>query len=382
VSSVSINGLSKHFGGKTPTTAIDDLNLEIELGEFLVLLGPSGCGKTTTLRCIAGLETADAGSIAFGDRTVFDAARHVDVPPNKRNIGMVFQSYALWPHMTVRKNVGYPLRARKIKGKQATEWVEEVARLVDTTELLDRYPAQLSGGQQQRVALSRGLVARPDLVLFDEPLSNLDARLRELVRTEIYELHARLKFTAVYVTHDQSEAMALGDRLAIMRRGAIEQLGRPDEVFEEPATEYVAEFIGMSNRLSFERREGGWTYEGSAVEGLGWLDTASSTVTVRARSEDVHLSPPAATTEWPETISLPATVAASEFGGRHLDVVVNIGSTRVLSRIPAGERGSWARSLEPGQPVVALLRTRDAAFYDEAGALLSSTGRPVAVASS
>ena len=224
MSSVSIHGLSKHFGGKTPTTAIDDLNLEIELGEFLVLLGPSGCGKTTTLRCIAGLETADAGSIAFGDHTVFDAARHVDVPPNKRNIGMVFQSYALWPHMTVRKNVSYPLRARKIKGKQATEWVEEVARLVDTKELLDRYPAQLSGGQQQRVALSRGLVARPDLVLFDEPLSNLDARLRDLVRTEIYELHARLKFTAVYVTHDQSEAMALGDRLAIMRRGAIASL--------------------------------------------------------------------------------------------------------------------------------------------------------------
>jgi iron(III) transport system ATP-binding protein len=138
VSSVSIHGLSKHFGGKTPTTAIDDLNLEIELGEFLVLLGPSGCGKTTTLRCIAGLETADAGSIAFGDNTVFDAARHVDVPPNKRNIGMVFQSYALWPHMTVSKNIGYPLRARKIKGKQATEWVEEVARLVDTKELLDR----------------------------------------------------------------------------------------------------------------------------------------------------------------------------------------------------------------------------------------------------
>ncbi len=382
MSSVSIHGLSKHFGGKTPTTAIDDLNLEIELGEFLVLLGPSGCGKTTTLRCIAGLETADAGSIAFGDHTVFDAARHVDVPPNKRNIGMVFQSYALWPHMTVRKNVSYPLRARKIKGKQATEWVEEVARLVDTKELLDRYPAQLSGGQQQRVALSRGLVARPDLVLFDEPLSNLDARLRDLVRTEIYELHARLKFTAVYVTHDQSEAMALGDRLAIMRRGAIEQLGRPEEIFEEPATEYVAEFIGMSNRLTFERRDTGWTYEGAAVEGgLGWLDTASPAVSARARSEDVHLAPPGAAPEWPDTISLPATVAASEFGGRHLDVVVNVGSTRVLSRIPAGERGSWARSLEPGQPVVALLRTRDSAFYDDAGALLRATGRPVAVAS-
>ena len=295
---------------------------------------------------------------------------------------MVFQSYALWPHMTVRKNVAYPLRAKKIKGKQATEWVEEVARLVDTANLLDRYPAQLSGGQQQRVALSRGLVARPELVLFDEPLSNLDARLRELVRTEIYELHARLKFTAVYVTHDQVEALALGDRLAIMRSGALEQLGRPDEIFEEPATEYVADFIGMSNRLVFERLEQGWTYEGEPLDGdLSFLPTASPTLTARTRSEDVHLAPPGAAAEWPQTVNLPAIVVASEFGGRHLDVVVTIGGTRVLSRIPAGERGGWARSLQTGQRVVASLRMGDLALFDESGALVSSAGRHVAVAS-
>jgi iron(III) transport system ATP-binding protein len=381
VSSVSIRGLSKRFAAKPPTTAIDDLDLEIEPGEFLVLLGPSGCGKTTTLRCVAGLETADEGAIAFGDRPVFDASRRIDVPPNKRNIGMVFQSYALWPHMTVRKNVGYPLRARKIRGKQANEWIEEVARLVDTTNLLDRYPAQLSGGQQQRVALSRGLVARPELVLFDEPLSNLDARLRELVRTEIHELHGRLKFTAVYVTHDQTEALALGDRLAIMRSGALEQLGRPDEIFEEPATEYVADFIGMSNRLVFERQDGGWAYDGEPIDGdLSWLDTASTEVVARTRSEDVHLAPADTTTRWPETIALPATVVDSEFGGRHIDVVVTIGLTRVLSRIPAGERGGWARSLQGGQPVIASLRTRELAFYDDSGALITSAGRPVAVA--
>ena len=155
MANVSIKNLSKHFGGKNPTTAIDDLDLEIEEGEFLVLLGPSGCGKTTTLRCMAGLETADAGSIAFGDRVVFDAGGNVNVPPNKRNIGMVFQSYALWPHMTVRKNIGYPLRTQRMKGAQATEWIEQVAALVDTSPLLDRYPAQLSGGQQQRIALAR-----------------------------------------------------------------------------------------------------------------------------------------------------------------------------------------------------------------------------------
>src|SRR5205814_3183671 len=186
---------------------------------------PSGCGKTTTLRCIAGLETGENGSIAFGDRTVFDAERRTNVPPNKRNIGMVFQSYALWPHMTVRKNIGYPLRTRRIKGAQAKGWIEKVAALVDTTQLLDRHPAQLSGGQQQRIALARGLVARPELVLFDEPLSNLDARLRDQVRAELHELHQRLHFTAVFVTHDQSEALALGDRIAIMRSGKIEQYG-------------------------------------------------------------------------------------------------------------------------------------------------------------
>jgi iron(III) transport system ATP-binding protein len=380
VSNVSVKGLTKRFGGKSPTLAIDNLDLEIEPGEFLVLLGPSGCGKTTTLRCIAGLETADAGHIAFGDRTVYDAAAGVNVPPNKRHIGMVFQSYALWPHMTVRKNIGYPLRTRRMKKAQANEWIQEVARIVETTNLLDRYPAQLSGGQQQRVALSRGLVARPDLVLFDEPLSNLDARLRELVRTEIHELHARLQFTAVYVTHDQTEALALGDRLAIMRSGAIEQLGRPDEIFEEPATEYVAEFIGMANRLVLERRNGGWVHEGEAVDGdLGWLDTAAVTVTARARSEDVQLSPRVDTTP-PDTINLAATVVDSEFGGRHVDVVVNVGPTRLLARVPAGDRGSWARSLERGQPVVASLSTRHLAFYDASGVRIATAGHPLAVA--
>jgi iron(III) transport system ATP-binding protein len=380
VSNVSVNGLTKRFGGKTPTVAIDNLDLEIEEGEFLVLLGPSGCGKTTTLRCIAGLETADAGRIAFGDRAVYDAARGVDVPPNKRNIGMVFQSYALWPHMTVRKNIGYPLRTRRMKRAQANEWIEEVAGLVDTRNLLDRYPAQLSGGQQQRVALSRGLVARPDLVLFDEPLSNLDARLREMVRTEIHELHARMHFSAVYVTHDQTEALALGDRLAIMRSGALEQLGTPDDIFEEPATEYVADFIGMSNRLVLERRDGGWTHEGQPIDGdLSWLDTASRTVTARTRSEDVQLTPRVDTAS-AATINLDATVVDSEFGGRHVDVVVNVGPTRLLARIPAGERDSWSRSLERDQQVVASLSTRHLAFYDDSGARIATSGHPLAVA--
>jgi iron(III) transport system ATP-binding protein len=379
VANVSIRGLSKHFGGKTPTTAIDDLSIEIPQGEFLVLLGPSGCGKTTTLRCIAGLETAEHGSISFGDRPVFDASRDVNVPPNKRNIGMVFQSYALWPHMTVRKNIGYPLRTRRMNRSQAGEWIEEVAGLVDTTPLLERYPAQLSGGQQQRIALARGLVARPELVLFDEPLSNLDARLRDQVRTEIHELHGRLGFTAVYVTHDQVEALALGDRLAIMRQGALEQLATPDEVFEEPATEYVAAFIGMANRLVFERHDASWFLDGEAVEGnLDAVASHSSTVVARTRPEDIELMQPGIPT-LPGSISFPATIVDSSFGGRHLDVAVTVGSTRLLGRIRAGERGGWARSLERDQPVTAVLNPRELAFYED-DALVSGVGKAVGVA--
>ena len=205
MSSLTISSLSKEFG---KTRVVADLNLQVATGEMLVLVGPSGCGKTTTLRCLAGLEVPDAGSITFGGRTVFDAAAGVDVAPDKRNIGMVFQSYALWPHMTVRENVAYPLKVRGLKQGLAQGWVDDTVKLVDCEKLLDRYPAQLSGGQQQRVALARGLVARPELMLFDEPLSNLDARLRDQVRSQLHELHARLGFTAVFVTHDQVEALA------------------------------------------------------------------------------------------------------------------------------------------------------------------------------
>ena len=357
--------------------AIDNLDLEIEPGEFLVLLGPSGCGKTTTLRCIAGLETGEEGSIEIGDGAVFDASRGINVPPNKRNLGMVFQSYALWPHMTVRKNIAYPLRTRGIKGDKANQWIEEVAALVDTSALLDRYPSQLSGGQQQRVALSRGLVARPEIVLFDEPLSNLDARLRDLVRTEIHELHARIGFTAVYVTHDQVEALALGDRLAIMREGALEQLATPEQVFEEPATDYVAGFIGMGNRLELERRDGHWTHDGASVEGLT-IDTPAKTIFLRTRSEDVDLSPPSESSPH-DSLAFQGAIVDSEFGGRHIDVVLTIGETRVQSRIPAGERESWARTLAPGQPVLASIKRPAIKAFDDAGKLLPMSTRSLAV---
>jgi len=364
VSHVSIHSMAKRFDGKPPTTPVDDLDLEIEEGEFLVLLGPSGCGKTTTLRCLAGLETPNAGRVEFGTTTVFDADRRVSLSPDKRNIGMVFQSYALWPHMTVRKNISYPLRARRLKAGIRSGWVEETAALVDCGGLLDRYPAQLSGGQQQRVALARGLVARPELMLFDEPLSNLDARLRDQVRAEIHELHGRLGFTAVFVTHDQSEALALGDRLAIMRNGRIEQYDTPELVFERPATEYVAAFIGMSNRLVCERADGGWACDGQVLGGAP-LQAApfGGTVAVRLRSDDIDIHPAGAIVP-PDRTTATARIIDSEYGGKTMDVVAQLAHTRIFARISSGESGSFARRLAAGDRVTASFRPADAMLYE------------------
>jgi iron(III) transport system ATP-binding protein len=364
VSRVIIEGLVKHFHGNPPTKAVDDLDLQIEEGEFLILLGPSGCGKTTALRCLAGLETPSAGRIAFGDREVFDASRRINVSPDKRSIGMVFQSYALWPHMTVRKNIAYPLRARKLKQGLKGGWVEETAELVDCRPLLDRYPAQLSGGQQQRVALARGLVARPELVLFDEPLSNLDARLRDQVRAEIHELHTRLGFTAVFVTHDQSEALALGDRLAVMRQGRIEQYDTPEQIFEHPATEYVAAFLGMSNRVVCRYVDGRWVAEGEVLGGAPVQATPTGTpLAVRLRADDVDLHPPGGDPP-PDRTTVGVSVVDAEYAGRNMDVVVELGVTRLQARIPTGDAGSWARRVAPGDRLIASFRPADAMVYE------------------
>jgi iron(III) transport system ATP-binding protein len=266
--------------------------------------------------------------------------------------------------MTVRKNIKYPLKARRIKEGLKGGWVEETAALVDCGVLLDRYPAQLSGGQQQRVALARGLVARPDLVLFDEPLSNLDARLRDQVRAEIHELHGRLGFTAVFVTHDQSEALALGDRLAIMRHGRIEQYDTPEHVFERPATEYVAAFIGMSNRLVCERADNGWACSGQVLAGAP-LQAAplGGTVAVRLRSEDVDIHPDTATVPADRTTAT-ATIVDSEYGGKTMDVVARLGHTRIFARIPSGDSGGFARRLTPGERVIMSFRPADAMLYE------------------
>lgn len=230
--------------------AIDDVSIDVGRGEFLVLLGPSGCGKTTLLRSVGGLEQPDSGRIAINGRVVFDGSAQRMTPPERRDVSMVFQSYALWPHMTVLENVAFPLRyGQKASKQDAATRARRALEIVGIDDLQRRLPSQLSGGQQQRVSLARAIVQANELILFDEPLSNVDAMVREQLRTEMLKMHAELQFTALYVTHDQAEAMMLATRLAVFDRGHLVQLDTPERVYSEPATEYVANFIGTANTL-------------------------------------------------------------------------------------------------------------------------------------
>ena len=232
------------------------MSLDVAPGEFLVLLGPSGCGKTTLLRSIAGLETPDAGVIELEGRTVFDPSAKVSLPPERRNLGMIFQSYALWPHMTVAKNVAYPLKARRngMTAQQIREKVDRILGLLGLTAMADSFPSQLSGGQQQRVALARALVGGRRLILFDEPLSNVDAKVRETLRRELKTMQSELGFSAVYVTHDQTEAMELADRIAVVKSGLVEQLADPQTLYDAPVSRYVADFVGAANLVDGQVR--------------------------------------------------------------------------------------------------------------------------------
>ena len=247
---IRLVNLVKKFG---EVTAVRGINLDIKDGEFMTLLGPSGCGKTTTLRMIAGLEEPTNGEIYIGDKLVSSPAKGVFVPPEKRNIGMVFQNYAVWPHMTVFDNVAYPLKIRKLPREEIERRVKHALEMVRLRGFEKRYPHQLSGGQQQRVALARALVMEPEVMLLDEPLSNLDAKLREEMRFEIKELQKRIGITIVYVTHDQAEAMAMSDRIAVMKSGVIHQTGSPWEIYKRPADSFVAGFIGLANFLKFDK---------------------------------------------------------------------------------------------------------------------------------
>ncbi len=269
MSAVRLSGVSKRFGA---VRAVDEVNLEAEEGKFLTLLGPSGCGKTTTLRMIAGLERNDGGRIQIGDRLMSSPEDGVFVPPERRNIGMVFQSYAIWPHMSVFDNVAYPLRIRKRPAEEIERRVGETLELLSMSALSGRQATTLSGGQQQRVAIARALVFEPSILLMDEPLSNLDAQLREQMRVQLRELQQRLGITTVYVTHDQEEAMVLADTLALLHAGRVVQVGPPEEVYRRPASRAVAAFFGTPNllagRVAEVRREGGNGY--ARILGAGW----------------------------------------------------------------------------------------------------------------
>jgi iron(III) transport system ATP-binding protein len=296
---ITITGVSRRFGS---AAAVDNIDLTIRHGEFVTLLGPSGCGKTTTLRMVAGLEQTDGGRIAIGDRVVSDADAGIFVAPDHRNIGMVFQSYAIWPHMTVFENVAYPLRIRRRPASEVSEKVQRALRLVEMQPYAGRPAPLLSGGQQQRVAIARALVFEPEVLLLDEPLSNLDAKLRTQTGDEFRALQRRLGITTLYVTHDQEEAMALSDRIVVMHAGKILQIGTPEDIYRRPVCREVAAFFGSPNFLEARALGSAPEPDGTyrvRVRGEGWEGicrtaeafTADTAVLVMIRPEDARIGP-------------------------------------------------------------------------------------------
>jgi len=287
VSQIKLEHIYKRFG---EVTAVGDFNLTVADGEFVSILGPSGCGKTTSLRMVAGFERATEGVISIGDHIVSSSEGNIFVPPEKRDIGMVFQSYAVWPHMTVAENVAYPLKIKKVAKEERNTRVQEVLGMVHLGDYGNRYPSQLSGGQQQRVALARALVARPGLLLLDEPLSNLDAKLRESMRFEISSLQKKLGITVIYVTHDQAEAMTMSDRIVVMNGGVIQQVGKPYDVYTHPVNKMVADFIGLVNFLPAEAKGDQVILKGTSHTFANLAGIPEGPATLAVRPENIKMS--------------------------------------------------------------------------------------------
>jgi iron(III) transport system ATP-binding protein len=331
LSSVSLRGLTKRFGS---AIALDNVSLEIEHGKLVCLLGPSGCGKTTALRLVAGFVEPTAGEIAIGDRVVSSPRRTLQ--PERRNVSMVFQSYALWPHMTVAENVAYGLTLRRIDRDTIRRKVDAILSTTKLSDLALRYPGELSGGQQQRVALARALIVEPETLLLDEPLSNLDANLREEMRFEIRRLHDEYRYTTIYVTHDQSEAMTTADLIAVMKLGRIEQLGSPEDIYERPHSEFVARFIGSSNVVKGKALDDSRILlAGVALRGSGAKLVAGSDGAMSIRQHHIVF----ATGEHggQENI-VPATVVRNVFLGGNRDYMVEAADGTQLRVItPAAE---------------------------------------------
>jgi len=319
VASVELRGLTKRYGG---VAVVDNVSQHIEHGSLVCLLGPSGCGKTTTLRLIAGFVEPTAGEIFVGSRLVSSAAR--TLPPERRNMSMIFQSYALWPHMTVMENVAYGLKLRKIDRSAMEQKIKAMLATTRLDNLADRYPGELSGGQQQRVALARALIVEPETLLLDEPLSNLDANLREEMRFEVRRLHDEYRYTTVYVTHDQSEAMTTADLIAVMNAGKIEQLGSPEDIYARPRSEFVARFIGSSNIVRGKALDAGHiTVAGIPVSCTGTGLAAGNDAAISIRQHEIRIDTAEPTGERRNV--LPAVVARNVFLGNSRDYMVEIG---------------------------------------------------------
>jgi len=338
---VELKGLTKRYGAQA---VVNDVSLSIAKGLLVCLLGPSGCGKTTTLRLVAGFVEPSEGEIVVGGRTVSSPAR--TEPPERRNMSMIFQSYALWPHMTVFENVAYGLRLRRMAREEVTRRAETILDVTRLKALAQRYPGELSGGQQQRVSLARALVVEPEILLLDEPLSNLDANLREEMRFEIRRLHDQYRYTTVYVTHDQAEAMTTADLIVVMNGGVIEQAGSPSDIYQRPCSEFVARFIGGTNIFKGERIEGDAVdVGGGLVLRCGGGDFAASGATaVSVRHHDIRLA-----TEQPsvgEANWATGTVARQVYLGSHRDYLVELGNGEAIRTVAPAEV-----AIPAGQPV-------------------------------
>jgi iron(III) transport system ATP-binding protein len=330
LASVDLRGLTKRFGA---LAVVDDVSLTIDHGQLVCLLGPSGCGKTTTLRLLAGFLEPSGGEIHVGDRLVSSTAR--TLPPEQRKMSMIFQSYALWPHMTVAENIVYGLRLRKMDRATIARKLDVILKATRLEVLAQRYPGELSGGQQQRVALARALIVEPETLLLDEPLSNLDANLREEMRFEIRRLHDEYRYTTVYVTHDQSEAMTTADLIAVMNAGKVDQLGTPEDIYDRPQSEFVARFIGASNVIKGEARdENHVAFAGATLQVVGAKLKAGQSAAVAIRQHDIRLStraPPS-----PDN-TVKATVTRQVFLGASRDYMVETADGTTLRIVTSTE---------------------------------------------
>ncbi len=349
---ISVKGLVKQYAGKP---VVDHIDFEIADGELVSLLGPSGCGKTTTLRCIAGLETPESGRIAIDGEVVFDADSGVVVEPYHRNIGMVFQSYAIWPHMTVFENVAFPLRVRRMAAADIERRVGRALERVGLGAFHDRSSQQLSGGQQQRVAVARAIVHEPAVLLFDEPLSNLDARLRDQTRAEIRQLQRELRVSTIYVTHDQTEALSLSDRILVMHDGRIRQLGTPEAIYARPNDMFVAEVVGAANFFDVTVDDrGAATDTSGATFHTAFAPPGSGPARALIRPDKLLIGPDPGGDLGPNRLR--GTVRQRLFMGGYYEYVVEtrLASPRVLSSAEFAEKAQVVLSFDSGDCIFLL----------------------------